>query len=258
MSERNPGEITGYSVALVSGPADQLAAARAGDGAPLFFSGGKLAADLSLPKLRTRRAGETVPLGDLRLGRADRRSLWQNALASVASAERHVRGHTMSGRYDGAADAASGTMDVLVSAANALERGRMGPLRRAANRYERAAREQRGSGAARTSHGDMLRLSAVAIGGLGSPRASEAHQAIALVRNLQRLVDAICVMRAAQQREGQARAAVLARSELGNVGRSQRSSERFNGTARGATKSESSRARSVEIRIGPGDTSRRR
>ena len=45
-STRNPGEVTGYAVAL---PADTTSA-----GGPVWYSGGKLAADLTLPKLRHR------------------------------------------------------------------------------------------------------------------------------------------------------------------------------------------------------------
>ena len=45
-SIRNPGQVTGYAVAL---PADT-----AGSGTPVWYSGGKLAPDLSLPKLRHR------------------------------------------------------------------------------------------------------------------------------------------------------------------------------------------------------------
>ena len=53
MSTRNPAEVTGYSVAL---PAD---AAR--HGGPVWFSGGKLAADLTWPKLRRRWRSGTPP-----------------------------------------------------------------------------------------------------------------------------------------------------------------------------------------------------
>lgn len=45
-STRNPGQVTGYDVAL----ADDTVRA----GGPVWFGGGKLAADLSLPKLRAR------------------------------------------------------------------------------------------------------------------------------------------------------------------------------------------------------------
>ena len=48
-SARNPGQVTGYAVAL---PGDT-----GKDGGPVWFGGGKLAADLSWPKLRCRWAG---------------------------------------------------------------------------------------------------------------------------------------------------------------------------------------------------------
>src|SRR5664280_2771578 len=53
-SERNPGEITGYAVAS----ADSLDAT----GKPVYYGGGRLAADLTLPKLRAR--GEVAPAGE--------------------------------------------------------------------------------------------------------------------------------------------------------------------------------------------------
>ena len=46
LSSRDPGQVTGYAVAL---PDDTARA-----GGPVWFGGGKLAADLSLPKLRSR------------------------------------------------------------------------------------------------------------------------------------------------------------------------------------------------------------
>ena len=45
-SIKNPGQVTGYSVAL---PGDT-----AKNGGPVWYGGGKLAADLTLPKLRQR------------------------------------------------------------------------------------------------------------------------------------------------------------------------------------------------------------
>ena len=54
LSTRCPGEVTGYSVAL---PDDT-----ARDGGPVWFSGGKLAADLTLPRLRSRwRPARDIP-----------------------------------------------------------------------------------------------------------------------------------------------------------------------------------------------------
>jgi hypothetical protein len=214
MSERNPGEITGYSVALLAEDARPLQAARTSSGDPLFFSGGKLAPDLSLPKLRTRWPDQTTPLGDLTVGAVERQRLWRNAIDSVAAAERHIRKHTGTGTDDQAADTAVATMDVMTSAAEFLERSRAGPVHRAARHYERAAPEPRGQTAEITGSGERLRLAAVMIGGLGGIRAPEAHQAAALVRNLRRLIDAIRYLRVAQHRAHQAGAAMRARDEL--------------------------------------------
>lgn len=52
-SEHTPGEITGYAVAL---PTD-----RDTTGARVWYSGAKLAADLSLPRLQARWAGHSSP-----------------------------------------------------------------------------------------------------------------------------------------------------------------------------------------------------
>ncbi len=181
---------------------------------PLFFSGGKLAPELSLPKLRSRWAGETVPLGDLKLGEADRQALWRSAIDGVVDAERDVRKLTTAGTLDEAADAAAGAIDVLASAANVLERQRIGPLHRAGRQYERAVRERCGRRVARTSHGNRLRLAAVMIGGLRGARGSKVHHAAVLIRCLPRLIDAVQGLRAAQQRLDQAAAARRACAEL--------------------------------------------
>jgi hypothetical protein len=214
MSERNPGEITGYSVALASGPTEQLPAALTSAGDPLFYSGGKLAPELSLPNLRARWCDDTTPLGELTAGATERHGLWRSAIESVAVAERHVRNHTAAGTDDEAADVAAATMDVIVSAANVLEHGQAGSLHRAARQYERAARAPRGRRAAMTSHGARLRLAAVMIGGLGSAGAPEARQAAVLIRHLMRLIEAMGDLRSAQQRGEQAAAAVRARDAL--------------------------------------------
>ncbi len=52
-STRNPGEVTGYAVAL---PGDM-----GPDGDPIWYGGGKLAADLTWPRLRRRWAGPGPP-----------------------------------------------------------------------------------------------------------------------------------------------------------------------------------------------------
>ncbi|RAY15011.1 hypothetical protein DPM19_09680 [Actinomadura craniellae] len=63
-SRRDPGEVTGYAVAL---PGDLAA-----DGQPVWYGGGKLAADLTLPKLRHRWTVPAVPRPRSPLDPADR------------------------------------------------------------------------------------------------------------------------------------------------------------------------------------------
>jgi len=108
-SERNPGQITGYAVAL----------AKSVDpgGQPIFFGGGKLAADLTLPKLASRWE-PTEPAGTAagqreqaagspsspsaatdggasqdrhRLPPEERARIWEQATAAAARATEQVR-----------------------------------------------------------------------------------------------------------------------------------------------------------------------
>ncbi len=93
-SERNPAEVTGYAVTMPG--------ARTAAGAPVWFGGGKLAPDLTLPKLRRRwagppgRAGQQVPCpaaararlhgGPARPGQA--RAVLRREVAAAAAAAR--------------------------------------------------------------------------------------------------------------------------------------------------------------------------
>ena len=101
LSERKPGQVTGYAVAL-TGDTDR-------DGNPIYFGGGKLAADLTLPKLqrrwqlaaaahaaRPRPSRPTRPAGQQRarkapaagrrvLSDAERAQVWEHAIAAAAA-----------------------------------------------------------------------------------------------------------------------------------------------------------------------------
>ena len=64
-STRNPGEVTGYAVALTGDTTRE--------GGPVWFGGGKLAADLTLPKLRCRWDARPHPVRrEIHCGRAKR------------------------------------------------------------------------------------------------------------------------------------------------------------------------------------------
>ncbi len=112
-STRNPGEVTGYAVAL---PHDTT---RAGD--PVWFGGGKLAADLTLPKLRSRWQATGPRLGD-RFTAAERAAIWEHAARTVAGAAEQIRDVTATDP-SAAADAAWAAADTLHAAAAALGSG---------------------------------------------------------------------------------------------------------------------------------------
>ena len=126
-STRNPGEVTGYAVAL---PHDTTRA-----GAPVWFGGGKLAADLTLPKLRSRWQATGPRPGD-RFTAAERAAIWEHAARTAAGAAEQIR-NVAATDPAAAADAAWAAADTLHAAAAALG-SRV--LRQAADSYDRAAR----------------------------------------------------------------------------------------------------------------------
>ena len=93
-STRNPGEVTGYAVALPgdTGP----------DGGPVWYGGGKLAADLTWPRLRQRWAGPGGPPGPGPGTAADPEAVWEQAARAAAEATGEcqifcARGFSLSG-----------------------------------------------------------------------------------------------------------------------------------------------------------------
>ena len=127
-STRNPGQVTGYAVAF---PDDT-----ARNGEPVWYGGGKLAADLSWPKLAQRWTRPARPDSPLTPDEAD--ALWEYAARTAADATARIRFCTATGNQTAAADAASAASDTLHTAAAALGSR---TLRQAADDYDRAARQ---------------------------------------------------------------------------------------------------------------------
>jgi hypothetical protein len=127
-STRNPGQVTGYAVAI---PSDTTK-----NGEPVWYGGGKLAADLSWPRLTQRWTRPARPDSPLTPGEAD--ALWEYAARTAADATARIRSCTAAGNPAAAADAASAASDTLHTAAAALASP---TLRRAADDYDRAARQ---------------------------------------------------------------------------------------------------------------------
>jgi hypothetical protein len=203
-SEVNPGQVTGYSVAL-PGHDD-------GAGEPVWHGGGRLAEGLSLPRLRRRwTSGEVRPgppeHGATRFTGPERGAVLEHAARQVTDAVRHIHRHA-----DGdPADAVHATRDMLYIAARIT---RSPALRAAADVFDRAARVPYGRMPARSREGSQLRSAArlLALAGPGSD--DTAWLVAALVANLVVLVAAVAELRRVQQHAAQAAAADLAVTRL--------------------------------------------
>ena len=204
-SEHTPGQVTGYAVTM---PGARTAA----DG-PVWFGGGKLAPDLTLPKLRHRWNGQTAgPAGRAAgpLTPAERAAIWDHVTRTAAGATEQIRQLSVTdpGR---AADAAWAAADTFHAAASALGSR---ALRQAADCYARAARAPYGRVPYRTRAGDGLRgaarLLALAAPAAGDPVLTQ----IALIVRLIALAQAVADLRVAQRHAAQAAAARAAAGRL--------------------------------------------
>jgi hypothetical protein len=196
-SARHPGEVTGYAVAL---PGDTT-----GNGSPVWYSGGKLAADLTWPKL-TQRWLPARHAPDIRLTPAECSALFDRAAQAAASATAHIRACPAA-----AADAVQAAADTLHVAAAML---RSRPLREAADFYDRAAREPFGRIAAPTPAGNQLRSAARLMATYAYLSGDRTNTAAILIIRLASLAEAVAELRDAQHRAAQARAALTAAQRL--------------------------------------------
>lgn len=204
LSPRDPTQVTGYAVAL---PGD-----RNRDHQPIWFGGGKLAADLTLPKLRAR-WGLPPRTPGARLSAAERDAAWEKAIRAATHGAVDVR-RLAAKRPHAAADAAHATSDVLISAARVVEGRAGGPISDAADAYDRAARNLWARPARRSTTGDGLRAAARTLALAGRATNHETAQALRLLASLASLVEAVAQLREVQQRSAQAVAARQAAERL--------------------------------------------
>ena len=205
-STRNPGQLTGYAVAL---PGDTAKA-----GSPVWYGGGKLAADLTLPKLRRRWGAPGSPADDP-FTAAERGAVWEHVARVADDASGQIR---MLAAADPAqaADAAWAAADTLHVAAAALG-SRI--LRQAADAYDRAARAPYGRVPAPTPAGDSLRRAARLLAAYGYITSDPSFRPIVLITRLAALAEAVAVLRQAQERAAQAASALSAAERLHAAGR---------------------------------------
>ena len=205
-SQTDPGQVTGYAVTLPghTGP----------DGTPLWYGGGRLAAGLTLPRLRQDwKRGTTRPAerpGAPQFTAPERDAIYQHAARQAAAATEHIRRCALADPA-AAADAAWAAADTLHVAARAL---RNRHLRYAADSYDRAARTPYGRLPRRSHDGDQLRQTARMIALAGNLTCDITLIAIALVAQLVALAAAVAELRQAQQHAAQAAAARAAAAHL--------------------------------------------
>jgi hypothetical protein len=203
-STKNPGQVTGYSVAL---PGDT-----ARDGTAVWYGGGKLAADLSWPRLAQRwAAGQPVP----HLTVEERQQLWEYAASVAGQAATQIHAWSLASP-EAAADAAWAAGDALRVTAVALG-SRI--LRQAADGFDRAAREQYGRIPPPTPVGNRLRQAARLIPAYGYLTHDKSFAPLTLIIQLAALAEAIAQLRQTQQRAHQAQAALRAATGLRQASR---------------------------------------
>jgi hypothetical protein len=211
-SARQPGQVSGYAVGLDGHTTP--------GGDTVWYGGGRLAADLTLPRLRTRWAAPVPdrPRGGpaARLAAADAfpapPGVYQRAADTAAQAAAAMRAATTAGEASAIAGAAA---DVLSAAALAWE-GRGGPLSDAADVFDRAAHEPRRLvPARRVSQAMQLRAIARLISVMGAlSRGEDTMAALYLVYTLAALAESLADLREAQDRLHQARDARAAAGQL--------------------------------------------
>ena len=198
----NPGQVTGYSVAL---PGDTTK-----DGGPVWYGGGKLAPDLSWPKLRHRWTPYRVTPGAGRLTAEQRNAVWDHAARVAADAAAQIR--NLAGTDPAAVtDAAWATSDTLHVAAAVLG-SRI--LRQAADAYDRAARSPYGRIPPPTPAGNRLRQAARLLSAFAYLTGDRSMAPIVLITKLAALAEAVAELRDAQQHAAQAAAARAAAERL--------------------------------------------
>ncbi|CNE78409.1 Uncharacterised protein [Mycobacterium tuberculosis] len=199
-SARDPEQVTGYAVALCDH--------RTATGETVWFGGGKLAADLSLPKLRHRwQVPEAGPLqpGSVFLGTAHPDTVAARACRATERATDRLHQVLAGGGtgLDGGDDIAWAAGDLLHIAATVHQST---GLREASDLYDRAARRPYGRIPPPSGPGMRLRRAARLLAAAGPQHRDDASW-LRLLASLMQLADAVAALRRAQARAAQATAA---------------------------------------------------
>ena len=191
-SGREPGQITGYSVT------DPRFSDRTG--APRWIAASHLHRDLALPRLRSRWAVGAPGL----LTVAQKDAAWRYAADTVARAAADIT-RLAGSTPDGAADAAWAAADVLHVTARLIPNDSV--IRRAADAYDRAARDLDGRTPPPSPTGADLRAAARMLANEAGEERERTQAMLTMIDQLGRLADAVARLRAIQERAVQAVAA---------------------------------------------------
>jgi hypothetical protein len=196
-SRLDPDQITGYAVALPGG-----------DEEPAWYTGGRLADDLTLQRIQRRweasmsDAGRGPASALYDLTPEERQAFYDDATRAAAYATSQIRRHLATNPYE-AEDACWAASDALHVAARATGNPH---LRRAADTYDRAARSPYGRIPRPSPAGNALRTAARLLT-LAGPCDRTTVSILVLVARLIALVETITQIRLLQQRQAQAEAA---------------------------------------------------
>ena len=175
----------------------------------MWYGGGKLAADLTWPRLCQRWTGPARP-ADHALTAAERNAWWEHAARAADQAAAHIR--ALAGPDPAAAgDAAWAASDTLHVAA-AMLGSRI--LAQAADAYDRAARAPYGRIPQPTPAGNRLRQAARIMAAFAYLADDRTLNPIILITRLAALAEAVAELRDSQQRAAQAAAARAAAERL--------------------------------------------
>lgn len=215
MSTLDPEQVTGYAVAVRASGADAAEGIE-----PVWFGGGKLAPDLTFPQLQARWCREGTPSrqaatggrtvrGGVELDPSERLALWDAAGRAIGRADEQLRaaasGEPAARAMAEAAAVAAG--EVLAAVGRLTERSGAGPLHRAANAYDRAARGLRRHPPIPTGQARRTRRAAGGLRGMEFVRAADTRQLLQILDQLHRLSLTLAGLREQQGRTAQAAAA---------------------------------------------------
>jgi hypothetical protein len=210
------GQVTGYAVTMPG--------ARTANGTPVWYGGGRLAADLTLPRLRHRwdygagegrRAGVPTPP---RASAEHRRRVLGDVVGEMDRALEELRQAATSGSTGFAASAAAAAADVATVTARVVEGRWDGPLSRAADHFDHAVRERYGRVPRPHGRVEALRAAARLLAAVRRLHPDDdALQAAELVSRLAGLADTVALLRRHERRAHQAAAGRRAAVELRTV-----------------------------------------